>query len=134
MTATAHGVTLLRQMIRIRRFEERCAELYKEEKIRGFLHLYIGEEAIAVGVMQALTPEDAVVATYREHGHAGARHRQEPRDVRCLEGHGRVVDAVDRCTYSTRRHASSGGTPLSADTCRWPPAWPWLTGCRDTAW
>jgi pyruvate dehydrogenase E1 component alpha subunit len=73
MTATAHGVTLLRQMIRIRRFEERCAELYKEEKIRGFLHLYIGEEAIAVGVMQALTPEDAVVATYREHGHALAR-------------------------------------------------------------
>ena len=73
MTATGHGVTLLREMIRIRRFEERCADLYKEEKIRGFLHLYIGEEAIAVGVMQALTPEDAVVATYREHGHALAR-------------------------------------------------------------
>jgi pyruvate dehydrogenase E1 component alpha subunit len=69
----AHSLRLLREMLRIRRFEERCAELYTEEKIRGFLHLYIGEEAVAVGVMQCLTPEDAVVATYREHGHALAR-------------------------------------------------------------
>jgi pyruvate dehydrogenase E1 component alpha subunit len=68
-----HGLHLLREMLRIRRFEERCAELYGAEKIRGFLHLYIGEEAVAVGVMQALTPDDAVVATYREHGHALAR-------------------------------------------------------------
>jgi pyruvate dehydrogenase E1 component alpha subunit len=60
-------------MLRIRRFEERCAELYTEEKIRGFLHLCIGQEAVAVGVLQALGPEDAVVATYREHGHALAR-------------------------------------------------------------
>jgi pyruvate dehydrogenase E1 component alpha subunit len=59
--------------VRIRRFEERCVELYSAAAIRGFLHLYIGEEAVAVGVMQALTPEDAVVATYREHGHALAR-------------------------------------------------------------
>jgi pyruvate dehydrogenase E1 component alpha subunit len=57
-------------MLRIRVMEEKCAELYTEEKIRGFLHLYIGEEAVAVGTMQALTPEDAVVATYREHAHA----------------------------------------------------------------
>ena len=68
-----HALHLLREMLRIRRFEERCAELYTEEKIRGFLHLYIGEEAIAVGVMQCLSPEDAVVTTYREHGHALAR-------------------------------------------------------------
>jgi pyruvate dehydrogenase E1 component alpha subunit len=68
-----HALHLLRGMLRIRRFEERCAELYTEEKIRGFLHLYIGEEAIAVGAMQCLTPEDAVCATYREHGHALAR-------------------------------------------------------------
>ena len=60
-------------MLRIRRFEERCAELYSAAKIRGFLHLYIGEEAVAVGVMPALEPEDAVVSTYREHGHALAR-------------------------------------------------------------
>jgi pyruvate dehydrogenase E1 component alpha subunit len=67
------GLRLLRGMLRIRRFEEKCAELYSAEKIRGFLHLYIGEEAVAVGVMQALEPEDSVVSTYREHGHALAR-------------------------------------------------------------
>lgn len=69
----SHAVRLLREMLRIRRFEEKCAELYSLGKIRGFLHLYIGEEAIAVGTMQALTPDDAIVSTYREHGHALAR-------------------------------------------------------------
>jgi pyruvate dehydrogenase E1 component alpha subunit len=64
---------LYRQMLRIRRFEARCVELYQAQKIRGFLHLYDGEEAIAVGVMSALEPRDAVVATYREHGQALAR-------------------------------------------------------------
>jgi pyruvate dehydrogenase E1 component alpha subunit len=68
-----HALKLLTEMVRIRRFEEKCAELYSVEKIRGFLHLYIGEEANAVGVMQALTADDAIVATYREHGHALAR-------------------------------------------------------------
>jgi pyruvate dehydrogenase E1 component alpha subunit len=68
-----HALHLLRELIRIRRFEEKSAELYSAGKIRGFLHLYIGEEAVAVGVMQALEPDDAVVATYREHGHALAR-------------------------------------------------------------
>jgi pyruvate dehydrogenase E1 component alpha subunit len=67
------GLDLLRQMTRIRRFEEKAAELYTVGKIRGFLHLYIGEEAVAVGAMQALTPDDNVVATYREHGQALAR-------------------------------------------------------------
>ena len=61
---------LLADMIRIRVFEERCAELYGESKIRGFLHLYIGEEAVAAGVMSCLQPNDSVLATYREHGHA----------------------------------------------------------------
>jgi pyruvate dehydrogenase E1 component alpha subunit len=60
-------------MLRIRRFEERCVELYSATRIRGFLHLYIGEEAVAVGAMQSLGPQDAIVATYREHGHALAR-------------------------------------------------------------
>ena len=69
----AHALDLLGQMVRIRRFEEKCAELYSAGKIRGFLHLYIGEEAVAVGTMQALEPDDAVVATYREHGQALAR-------------------------------------------------------------
>jgi pyruvate dehydrogenase E1 component alpha subunit len=64
---------LLGQMLLIRRFEEKCAELYSAGKIHGFLHLYIGEEAVAVGALQALTPEDAIVATYREHGQALVR-------------------------------------------------------------
>jgi pyruvate dehydrogenase E1 component alpha subunit len=68
-----HGLALLRDMLRIRRFEEKCAELYSAGKITGFLHLYIGEEAVAVGSLEALRSEDAVVATYREHGHALAR-------------------------------------------------------------
>lgn len=65
-----HGLHLLRSMIRIRRLEDKCAELYTATKIRGFLHLYDGEEAVAVGVLEALTLDDAIVATYREHGHA----------------------------------------------------------------
>jgi pyruvate dehydrogenase E1 component alpha subunit len=68
-----HEMHLLHQMLRIRRFEERCVELYSKSAIRGFLHLAIGEEACAVGVMEALSSDDAVVATYREHGHALAR-------------------------------------------------------------
>ena len=68
-----HALHMLHQMLRIRRFEEKAAELYSATKIRGFLHLYDGEEAVAVGVMQTLAPGDAVVATYREHGHALAR-------------------------------------------------------------
>ena len=69
----AHAHELLRQMIRIRRFEEKCYELYTQEKIRGFLHLYDGEEAVAVGVAAALEERDRIVSTYREHGHALAR-------------------------------------------------------------
>jgi TPP-dependent pyruvate/acetoin dehydrogenase alpha subunit len=60
-------------MLRIRQFEERCAQLYTQEKIRGFLHLYNGEEAIAVGILRNIGSEDAVLSTYREHGHALAR-------------------------------------------------------------
>jgi pyruvate dehydrogenase E1 component alpha subunit len=67
------GLELLGEMMFIRRFEERCAELYSAGFIRGFLHLYVGEEAIATGVMRALSAEDNVISTYREHGHAIAR-------------------------------------------------------------
>jgi pyruvate dehydrogenase E1 component alpha subunit len=68
-----HMLDLLKRMIRIRRFEDKCAELYTQEKIRGFLHLYDGEEAVAVGVIPVLEPRDHIVATYREHGHALTR-------------------------------------------------------------
>ena len=68
-----HALDLLKQMIRIRRFEGKCAELYTQEKIRGFMHLYDGEEAVAVGIIPLLEKRDRVVATYREHGHALVR-------------------------------------------------------------
>jgi pyruvate dehydrogenase E1 component alpha subunit len=68
--SATHDLELLRRMLRIRRFEEACVELYSASKIRGFLHLYIGEEAVAVGVAAGLSDDDNVVATYREHGHA----------------------------------------------------------------
>lgn len=67
---TATRTEYLRDMVFVRRFEERSAQLYQQTKIRGFLHLYVGEEAIATGVCRNLRPDDAVVATYREHGHA----------------------------------------------------------------
>lgn len=68
-----HALSLVREMMLIRRFEEKADELYSLGKIRGFLHLYIGEEAVCVGAMRGLTSDDSVVATYREHGHAISR-------------------------------------------------------------
>ena len=85
---TADLLARYRTMLRIRRFEERCAELYSAELIRGFVHLYIGEEAVAVGVIDQLRADDAVVATYREHGHALARGI--PMDAVMAEMFGRV--------------------------------------------
>ncbi len=67
------AVEAYRRMLLIRRFEEKSAELYSAGKIRGFLHLYIGEEAVAVGSLSALGDADNIVATYREHGHALVR-------------------------------------------------------------
>ncbi|MDB5100313.1 MAG: pyruvate dehydrogenase (acetyl-transferring) component, alpha subunit [Cyanobacteria bacterium RYN_339] len=64
---------MYRQMVEIRHFEEKCAELYAGAKIGGFLHLYIGEEAIAVGAINALNPDDEIVTHYRDHGHGLAR-------------------------------------------------------------
>ncbi|WP_137148833.1 pyruvate dehydrogenase (acetyl-transferring) E1 component subunit alpha [Mycolicibacterium sp. CR10] len=61
---------LLSDMVRVRLMEEKCAELYSAAKIRGFLHLYVGEEAVAAGSLRVLEAEDAVVATYRDHAHA----------------------------------------------------------------
>jgi pyruvate dehydrogenase E1 component alpha subunit len=79
---------LYRQMLRIRRFEERCAELYSGERIRGFVHLYIGEEAVATGVIDHLRDDDALVTTYRDHGHALARGI--PMDAVMAEMYGRL--------------------------------------------
>lgn len=87
--AAKHLLELLDQMLLIRAFEQRCVELYSSGTIRGFIHLYIGEEAVAVGVNAALSPDDAVVSTYREHGHALARG--VPPEAVMSEMYGRVT-------------------------------------------
>ena len=66
---------MLSQMVLIRRFEERAAEMYALGKIGGFLHLYIGQEAVAVGATAALRPDDYAISSYRDHGHCLARGR-----------------------------------------------------------
>ena len=73
MSSNAELLALYRQMYLIRRFEEACAENYTTGNIRGFLHLYIGQEAVAVGALSALLPGDYIVTHYRDHGHALAR-------------------------------------------------------------
>jgi pyruvate dehydrogenase E1 component alpha subunit len=67
------GLAQYRAMLLIRRFEERCAQIYVEGKIGGFLHLYIGQEAVAVAAMSLLRPDDYFVTSYRDHGYALAR-------------------------------------------------------------
>jgi pyruvate dehydrogenase E1 component alpha subunit len=122
LLARSHALDLLRAMLRVRRFEEKCAELYTQEKIRGFLHLYIGEEAVATGVMQALRPEDTVVATYREHGHALLRGVPMPKVMAemygkaegCNLGHGGSMHLFDRQTRFVGGNAIvGGGLPLA---------------------
>ena len=130
MTATAdkphitrtHALDLLKQMIRIRRFEEKCAELYTQEKIRGFLHLYDGEEAVAVGVIPVLQQRDRVVATYREHGHALVRGvpmrtalaEMYGKQEGCSRGRGGSMHLFDRATNFYGGNAIvGGGLPLA---------------------
>ena len=116
------ALALLHDMLRIRRFEEKCAELYSAGKIRGFLHLYIGEEAVAAGCMRALTAEDGVVATYREHGHALARGIEAGRLMAemygkqegCSRGRGGSMHVFDATTRFYGGNAIvGGGLPVS---------------------
>ncbi|MFI8521226.1 pyruvate dehydrogenase (acetyl-transferring) E1 component subunit alpha [Streptomyces sp. NPDC085481] len=121
--AATHDLDLLRQMLLIRRFEERCVELYSAAAIRGFVHLYIGEEAVAVGVHQALDEADAVVSTYREHGHALARGvppeavmaEMYGKSTGCSHGHGGSMHLFDagRRFYGGNAIVG-GGLPLAA--------------------
>jgi pyruvate dehydrogenase E1 component alpha subunit len=112
-----HVLDLLGQMIRIRRFEDKCAELYTQEKIRGFLHLYDGEEAIAAGVIPVLGDGDRIVATYREHGHALARGVPMPRIMAemfgkaegCSGGRGGSMHVFDTATNFYGGNAIVGG-------------------------
>jgi len=126
-----HLHRLYREMLRIRRFEAKCVELYQAQKIRGFLHLYDGEEAVAVGVMDALELRDAVLATYREHGHALARG--VPMAPLMAEMLGKLEGCCRGRGCFTASTASSVATPSSAVACRWPWALPWPTNSCDRA-
>jgi pyruvate dehydrogenase E1 component alpha subunit len=117
-----HMLLLLKQMIRIRHFEDKCAELYTQEKIRGFMHLYDGEEAIAVGVIPVLAQRDRIVATYREHGHALVRGvpmttvmaEMYGKQEGCSHGRGGSMHLFDRATNFYGGNAIVGsGLPLS---------------------
>ena len=106
--AKAHTLQqdMLLDMLRIRRLEEKAAELYGLQKIRGFLHLYIGQEAVAVGVLHALRAQDNVLATYREHGHALVRGvgmnaimaEMYGKQSGCSRGRGGSMHLFDRAT------------------------------------
>jgi pyruvate dehydrogenase E1 component alpha subunit len=117
-----HLLDLLKQMIRIRRFEDKCAELYTQEKIRGFLHLYDGEEAVAVGIIPVLDKRDRLVATYREHGQALVRGvpmtavmaEMYGKKEGCSRGRGGSMHIFDRATNFYGGNAIvGGGLPLA---------------------
>lgn len=117
-----HASHLLRQMLRIRRLEEKCVELYSAARIRGFLHVYIGEEAVAAGVLEPLAAEDCVVATYREHGHALLRGvsagailaEMYGRLEGCCRGRGGSMHLFDAATRFYGGNAIvAGGLPLA---------------------
>ncbi|MGN6445180.1 pyruvate dehydrogenase (acetyl-transferring) E1 component subunit alpha [Amnibacterium sp.] len=116
------AIGLLRQMLRVRRLEERCIELYSAARIRGFLHVYIGEEAVAAGVISTLDGDDAVVATYREHGHAllkGVSARAIMAELYgavegCCRGRGGSMHLFDRSARFFGGNAIvAGGLPLA---------------------
>ncbi len=113
---------VLSDMLRIRRMEEKAAELYGQQKIRGFLHLYIGEEAVAAGALRALQPEDNIVATYREHGHALLRGlkmgsimaEMYGKQEGCSRGRGGSMHLFDRARHFFGGQAIVGaGLPLA---------------------
>ncbi|MGZ4523690.1 MAG: pyruvate dehydrogenase (acetyl-transferring) E1 component subunit alpha [Mycobacteriaceae bacterium] len=116
------ALDLLADMLRIRRMEEKAAELYGATKIRGFLHLYVGEEAVAVGALRALTPGDAVVATYREHGHAlvhglamnAIMAEMFGKQEGCSRGHGGSMHLFDaRTRFYGGNAIVAGGLPMA---------------------
>lgn len=121
-TAPDAAMGLLRSMLRVRRLEEACVRLYTEQKIRGFLHVSIGEEAVVAGVMDALGADDAVVATYREHGHAllrGVSARRLMAEMYgkvegCSRGRGGSMHLFDAGTRFYGGNAIvAGGLPLA---------------------
>ena len=116
---------LYRQMLLIRRFEEKSAEVYSAGKIGGFCHLYIGQEAVAVGTISAIRKDDYVLTSYREHGHALAKG-MSPESVMaelygkatgCSKGKGGSMHMFDKEVNFLGGHAIVGGQiPLATGT------------------
>jgi len=114
---------LLGDMMLIRRFEEKAAEAYALGKIGGFLHLYIGEEAVAVGATSVLRPDDYAIAAYREHGHCLAKGSDPRRAMAELfgrrdglsKGKGGSMHLFDKSVNFLGGHAIVGAhLPLAA--------------------
>lgn len=108
---------LLEQMVLIRRFEERTAQSFQQAKIGGFCHIYIGQEATAVGSIGAVRPDDPVITAYRDHGHALARgmhpnHAMAEmygRVTGCAKGKGGSMHFFDKPHHMYGGHAIVGG-------------------------
>lgn len=118
-------IRLYEQMLLIRRFEEKCAEAYSLGKIGGFCHLYIGQEAVAVGAISAIRLEDYVLASYREHGHAIAKGVSPDaimaelfgKATGCSKGKGGSMHLFDKNVNFLGGHAIVGGQiPLATGT------------------
>jgi pyruvate dehydrogenase E1 component alpha subunit len=117
--------TLLEQMLLIRRFEEKAAELYTLGKVGGFCHLYIGQEAVAVGALSTIGPDDYIFTSYREHGHALVRG-MDPGEVMAelcgkqggvSKGKGGSMHLFDKRLGFLGGHAIVGGQiPLATGT------------------
>ncbi len=122
-TTAAELAPLYRQMLAIRRLEEASAKAYSNGKIGGFLHLIIGQEAVCVGAIAAAKPEDYVVATYREHGHAYAKGvAARPimaelygKKTGCVKGLGGSMHIFDKATNFLGGYGIVGGhVPIAA--------------------
>jgi len=111
------AIDLYRQMLLIRRFEEKAAEAYSSGKIGGFCHLYIGQEAVAVGAISAIRPDDYVLTSYREHGQAIAKGMSTNaimaelfgKATGCSRGKGGSMHLFDKKLNFLGGHAIVGG-------------------------
>ena len=110
-------LNLLYRMLLIRRFEERASQAYQQQKIGGFCHLYIGQEAVAVGAVAAAREDDYIITAYRDHGHAIARGTSlnacmaelYGKTTGCSRGLGGSMHYFDRANHMYGGHAIVGG-------------------------
>src|SRR2546429_1304503 len=116
-------VEMLALMLLIRRFEERASQQYQAQKIGGFCHLYIGQEAVVVGAVAAVRDDDYIITAYRDHGHALARGTSANacmaelfgKATGCSQGLGGSMHFFDKKNHMYGGHAIVGAhVPLAA--------------------